>query len=198
MCFCSCCLRCCVFLTHVVASLIFLNAHSTTRVWAFLRVGHDPVCGLRLVLALFIPSLEAGTIDGGMVVLAALETETVAAATLDCKQRGVEHAHSEVAALARTPAHQTTVLYERANQIRLMASKHVRTGKKQRKTSDTRREMAVARNDHAAASHCDCGSLSTTDAVRLKNVLSGTSTGHLNPAQCVTMHCFPSLTAVVR
>lgn len=62
-----------------------------------------------------------------MIVLSALETETVTTTTFHGEQGGVEHAHSEVATLAGTPAQETTVLHEGTDEIVLMTSEHVRT-----------------------------------------------------------------------
>merc|ERR1712093_872009 len=75
---------------HVIAAAVLLDGRLALR--ALLRVGVDPVCGLRVVLALLDPQLD-DVADQGLVVLvaAAAEAEFVVAATaLDSRDDRVE------------------------------------------------------------------------------------------------------------
>ena len=99
-----------VLADHVVAAPVLL--YGGVAGGALLGVGRDPVARLAVVVTLLDPFLDEMTADGVVPVLAALEAEEVATATLDRPGLHMAHLDGVAAVWAGAPGQQPVALDE--------------------------------------------------------------------------------------
>ena len=98
-----------VTLRNTILVLLLVQDRPAYR-GTLLGVGRDPVAGLAVVVTFLDPFLDEMTADGVVPVLAALEAEDVAAATLDWPRLHVAHLDGVAAVRAGAPGEQPVAL----------------------------------------------------------------------------------------